>query len=741
MIPLPRMKPITIQVWIACMFTIAVGSNLSTSLGAEPIVVEANRVAEVTFTSRVHHRDPFNEVELDLIFTGPNGTHQRVPGFWAGGQLWRVRLASPEAGIYQYQSLCSDPTDAGLHAVSGTIEVRPYRGDNPLYRHGPLRVASDRRHFEHRDGTPFFWLGDTWWMGLCDRLAWPDDFKTLTADRKGKGFNVIQIVAGLYPDMPAFDERGRNEAGFPWEKDHARIRPEYFDRADDRLFYLTDQGIVPCIVGAWGYHLPWLGVDRMKKHWRYLVARYGAMPVVWCAAGEVNLPYYLHQGFPRGGEKQAADWEDVIRYLRSINTFGRLVTVHPTGLPPLSGRLLYKDQSLLDFDMLQTGHGDREVLAPTIRALQASSQAQPSMPVLNGEVCYEALLGRIPADISRLMFWTNILSGASGHTYGANGIWQLNRKGHPYGHSPHGGNYGTIPWDEAMNLPGSRQLGLSKALLMEYPWHRFQPHPEWASWPVGGSTDVTWGDWIWYPEGDPTRNAPVASRFFRRTFVLPPGTAFDQAILRMSVDDRFTAFLNGHLVGSNANWMSGAEFAQIERLLRPGKNVLAVRGENSPGPDQANPAGLLCRLEIKLRGGQTVVVRSDTAWRSSTRELDGWQQPDFEDRGWNPAQVIARFGEGPWRHNIGARDEFQVPYASGIPGTIRIVYMPHALAVSLHRLEPNQTYVALAFDPTSGKKTELGSIHGNAQGDATISPPQITTADWVLVLKIDPARS
>ena len=256
--------------------------------------------------------------------------------------------------------------------------------------HGPLRVSADHRHFTHQDGTPFFWLGDTWWMGLCERLEWPEDFKTLAADRKQKGFNVIQIVAGLYPDMPAFDDRGRNEAGFPWEKDYSRIRPEYFDKADERLYDLADENFVPCIVGAWGYHLPWLGVERMKKHWRYLVARYGALPVVWCAAGEVNLPYYLEKGFPLGGEKQAADWEGVIRYLRSINAFGRPVTVHPTGLPPLSGRRLYADQGLLDFDMLQTGHGEREVLAPTIRALRDSYGARPPMPVLNGEVCYEA---------------------------------------------------------------------------------------------------------------------------------------------------------------------------------------------------------------------------------------------------------------------------------------------------------------------------------------------------------------
>jgi hypothetical protein len=39
-------------------------------------------------------------------------------------------------------------------------------------------------------------------------------------------------------------------------------------------------------------------------------------------------------------------------------------------------------------------------------------------------------------------------------------------------------------WDEAMHLPGSGQVGLGKRLLCRYPWWRFEPHPEWAEYPV-----------------------------------------------------------------------------------------------------------------------------------------------------------------------------------------------------------------------------------------------------------------
>jgi hypothetical protein len=35
------------------------------------------------------------------------------------------------------------------------------------------------------------------------------------------------------------------------------------------------------------------GLDMVKRHWRNLVARYAAYPVVWCAAGEATMTYYL----------------------------------------------------------------------------------------------------------------------------------------------------------------------------------------------------------------------------------------------------------------------------------------------------------------------------------------------------------------------------------------------------------------------------------------------------------------
>jgi hypothetical protein len=298
----------------------------------------------------------------------------------------------------------------------------------------------------------------------------------LAADRIKKGFNVIQIVAGLYPDMPAFDERGANEAGLPWDTAYNAIRPEYFNAADNRIIFLAEQGLTPCVVGAWGYHLPWLGVAKMKQHWRYLIARWGALPVVWCAAGETTMPFYLSKNKEADKEFQKKGWTEVVQYMHETDPFHRIITSHPSR----TARESFTDPSVLDFDMHQSGHGSPPS-AQSALALEGW-RTTPVMPVLSGESRYEALAIPIPlpASAPRQAFWAHTVnSGLAGHTYGANGIWQLNGIDKPYGKSPGGNNWGITPWNEAMNLPGSAQIGAARGIIESIPkWNTFEPKPE-----------------------------------------------------------------------------------------------------------------------------------------------------------------------------------------------------------------------------------------------------------------------
>jgi hypothetical protein len=436
--------------------------------------VMQNCIFEFSFESEKNYSDPFNDVEVSAIFTDPDGEEKVIPAFWDERNIWRVRYSSPKIGRHIFRTISSDPSNSSLNDQKGELEVIPYEGDNPLFKHGPIRVSENKRYLEHIDGNPFFWLGDTWWMGLCKRLSWPGDFQILTQDRVEKGFSVIQIVAGLYPDMPPFDPRGANEAGFPWDRDYSTINPNYFDMADLRISWLVRSGLVPCIVGCWGYYLPWMGIEKMKMHWRYLVARYSAFPVVWCLAGEYDMPYYLSKEKEKDNKTQKDGWIELGRYLRKIDPYHHPITIHPGTYARENTDIL----EVLDFDMLQTGHSDNS-LRNTVFRVQQSYYGEPRKPVVNGEVCYEGIGGQCKEQIQRLMFWATILNGACGYTYGANGIWQVNRKGEPFGPSPHGMSWGDTPWEVAYKLPGSKQLGIAKRLLEKYQWWKFEPHPEW----------------------------------------------------------------------------------------------------------------------------------------------------------------------------------------------------------------------------------------------------------------------
>jgi hypothetical protein len=147
-------------------------------------------VFEQTFTSQKSYTDPFNELDVDVMFA-KDGETWRVPTFWRGGYQWTVRFAPPTSGEYTYHLEGTDKTNPALNGHEARVSLA-------ARQHGMLLVAANKRYFEHTDGTPFYWLGDTWWTGLSDRLSW-DGFQKLTANRKTKGFTVVQSVAGLVP--------------------------------------------------------------------------------------------------------------------------------------------------------------------------------------------------------------------------------------------------------------------------------------------------------------------------------------------------------------------------------------------------------------------------------------------------------------------------------------------------------------------------------------------------------------
>ncbi len=124
------------------------------SHAAEVVVWEA---FETSFETTKVYANPFVDVEVDVIFS--TGDKQwTVPAFWAGRNRWTVRFAPPVQGEYKFHLQCTDKDNAELNGREQSLRVVAYAGSNPLLQHGFLKISADQRHFEHADGTPFFWL-------------------------------------------------------------------------------------------------------------------------------------------------------------------------------------------------------------------------------------------------------------------------------------------------------------------------------------------------------------------------------------------------------------------------------------------------------------------------------------------------------------------------------------------------------------------------------------------------------
>jgi alpha-L-rhamnosidase len=197
-------------------------------------------------------------------------------------------------------------------------------------------------------------------------------------------------------------------------------------------------------------------------------------------------------------------------------------------------------------------------------------------------------------------------------------------------------------WDQAGNVsPWSTPSSWAMGLLGPSDWK--------AQW-IGKdetepSSSLEGTNWIWHPEGEPAKAAPVATRFFRHAFALPGGRMVKSARFFVAGDNQCTVYVNGIRAGSGSNARVAADF-EASDLIRRGRNVLAVSVRNTG--EAPNPAGLIGLLRVEFLQGEPVLVPTGAEWKSGEKESDGWEQPGFDDGSWAAARVLGPPGIAPW---------------------------------------------------------------------------------------------
>ena len=430
-------------------------------------------VFETAFESAASYENPLQQAELLVSFTGPSKKTHVVPGFWDGGRTFRVRFSPGETGRWTFTTSATPAADEGLHGRSGTFTVAPAAGGTRFDRHGPVRVAASRRHLEHADGTPFFWLADTGWNAAL--LSTPNEWQRYVDVRKRQRFTAIQWVATQWRAAPQGDRLG--EPAFTGSERIA-VNPAFFARLDEKAAALNQAGLLNVPVLLWaigggsnpavnpGFSLP---EDQAAKLARYMVARWQAYDAIWILPGD---------GDYRGDK--AEKWRRIGRQV-----FGNIahapVIVHPGGMHWVLREFL--DEPWVAIHGYQSGHGDGEkVLRWMTEGPPATDwTVEPIRPFINLEPPYEDHIAyqskqRIsPHAVRRAVYWSLLTTPPAGVTYGGHGVWGWDDgSGPPTDHA----NSGTpLPWKQALTMPGAEQMAHVAATFTSFDFWRLRPAP------------------------------------------------------------------------------------------------------------------------------------------------------------------------------------------------------------------------------------------------------------------------
>ncbi len=451
------------------------------------------RPMELQLASRRHYERPWSQVDISADFKGPAGQLLRVNGFWDGAAVWRVRFTPPAPGEWSYRLNCntSDPAFTG---VTGKFNALPAAGEYPLHRHGGiLRVAPDGHYLTYSDGTPFFWLGDTWWFcpsrlvpfDHSDHAGIPSMYKALIDKRRSEGFSVVQMAflgsLGRHQDMASFMSL---ETGGVFDM-------SYWRKVDAYINYANAAGIIPAIALGWHYDLNKHPLAEWKFLWRYVIARYGASSVTWLITGEYNAP---DSPVPKALALGA--------FIRVCDPYQRAMSMHPWWYA--GDKRQAWPQPWYSFIMFQGAHeGPSGTVPPTANYHQGWKFDKP---VVEGEARYEHLR-QFTADDVRRTAWHAMQAGCCGYTYGANGLWYPTQNAHDHKFWKDWGR--SLPWWKAMNYPGAVQMGYMKTFYESMDWWRTVPR--WNSLETSMKLDDSlqplvrsWRDdlhVVWFPQG------------------------------------------------------------------------------------------------------------------------------------------------------------------------------------------------------------------------------------------------
>ena len=327
------------------------------------------------------------------------------------------------------------------------------------WKHGRLETTKDGHYLQYKDGTPFFWLGDTGWE-LFHRLN-KDEIEKYLENRREKGFNVIQAVM-----LAEFD--GLTKPNQYGELPLAGLDPT---KPNEKYFELVDwtvqqamkknmfMGLLPTwgdkVIKLWGKGPEIFNEKNAYTYGKWLGNRYRSFPnIIWIVGGD------------RPPVKDSIDkkgiWRSMARGILEGTNQEAVITYHPSGESSTTD--FWPDEQWLTIHMFQSGHAKKD--NPVWDWVKRAREMTPLKPVLDGEPNYEdhpinwdKKNGYFRDYEVRRQTYRSVFSGACGVTYGNQAMWQF------YSEREEPVAFPERSWIETLDRPGAFQVGYLKKLV------------------------------------------------------------------------------------------------------------------------------------------------------------------------------------------------------------------------------------------------------------------------------------
>ncbi len=115
---------------------------------------------ELTLKVEAKYSNPYDarEVALEGVFTSPDGSEMKVPGFWDGVGAWKIRFTPSQEGVWSYSISITDKRGPSL-SKKGEFTVTPSDLHGWIVPGNSFNSDYSGHYLVYQDGTPFYGVG------------------------------------------------------------------------------------------------------------------------------------------------------------------------------------------------------------------------------------------------------------------------------------------------------------------------------------------------------------------------------------------------------------------------------------------------------------------------------------------------------------------------------------------------------------------------------------------------------